>query len=220
LADTQPRVLMAQRGELRRVVRARRSSRSARRMVDGVRRRRLLVLVALTLSALGLLVVGAGVVTRAFPLPPATALATDRPTPVPRTFFFQTRWVVFGDARDPRAGPSPARLGCIPRRGMSTVQQPPDLSALGSRVVEGTPLTAQLVLSRSADEASLDCTGAARYQPLWLMPEDPAPAFAPTAMLIAGVCLLVLAGLVHPDTVRLRLRLRVRLGRRRAAAGS
>lgn len=179
--------------------------RRARRLVDSPHRRRRRSLLGLGLLAVGTCALVFGIVAWGVPPPEPTQLATNGPTAVPRTYFFQDPWVLFGDVPDPRRVPAPAQVGCQPIRDISIPEQPVDMTRFGSRVVDGQPLSAMLLFSRSGGEASVDCARAVSYRPLWLMPASPAPPFTPAAIVIAAVLLLVAGGIVHPGTASLRL---------------
>ena len=58
-------------------------------------------------------------------------------------------------------------------------------------------------LTRSGADASVVCSGASAYGPLWLLPSSEAPAFTSTAIGIAGLLVIVVALMVHPSVVDL-----------------
>lgn len=137
-------------------------------------------------------------------------------TSVPRTWFFHEPWVLYGRTDDPRRPPGLAEIGCEVRGDLAVPLQPRDMTVHGSRVLDGVPVAALAELSRSGEDAAVRCAGAEAAAPLWLVPSSPAPPFAPSALGIAGVLLLVLGALVHPATPDLPARLR----RRSAAQGA
>lgn len=179
------------------------------RMVDSARRDRRRKILGLTLIALGVLLVAAGLAARQVAPPPLTQVTADGTTEVPRTWFFQEPWVLFADVSDPRRPPALSEIGCRPGGDLSVPRQPTDLTRFGSRVIDDRPLSAVALLSRSGGSAALQCTGAQRFAPLWLAPASPAPPLTPTAIVVAGFLALVAGGLVHPSTANFHL------GRRR-----
>jgi hypothetical protein len=180
--------------------------RSRTRLRDSSRQHRRRTLVGLLLLALGLVVVIGGVVANNVPPPPTTRVVADGVTSVPRTWFFQNEWVLFGSVTDPRRVPAPSVIGCRADHGISMPAQPGDLTRYGSRVVDGQPVAAMILFSHSGGEAAIRCDGASAHEPLWLMQSSPAPPFTPTAIVIVGILLLVVSALVHPSTADLQLR--------------
>lgn len=140
------------------------------------------------------------------PPPANTRVAADGVTAVPRTWFFQNQWVLFGSVADPRRVPPPSVIGCRGENGISVPAQPADLTRYGSRVVEGQPVSALVLFTHSGGDAAIRCDGASAREPLWLMQSSPAPPFTPTAIVIAGLLLLVVSALVHPSTADIQLR--------------
>ena len=184
--------------------------RSRTRLHDSSRQQHRRTLAGLALLAVGLVVVIGGVVANNVPPAPATRVAADGVTAVPRTWFFQNEWVLFGSVTDPRRVPAPAAIGCRAENGISIPEQPEDLTRYGSRVVEGQPVSAMVLFSRSGGDAAIRCDDASAREPLWLMQSSPAPPFTPTAIVIAGILLLVVSALVHPSTANIQLRRRPR----------
>ena len=182
--------------------------RSRTRLRDSTRQQRRRALGGLVLLVAGLVVVIGGVVANNVPPPPATRVTADGVTAVPRTWFFQNEWVLFGSVTDPRRVPAPSVIGCRAENGISVPAQPTDLTRFGSRVVEGQPVSAMVLFSHSGGDAAIRCDGAAAREPLWLMQSSPAPPFTPTAIVIVGILLLVVSALVHPSTANLQLRRR------------
>jgi hypothetical protein len=181
----------------------RRSEREARgrRLRDSAKARRRLGIAGLVLLVLGIGVLGFGVYAGRATPPPPVQLVGEGVTDVPRTHFYQNPWVLFGAVDDPRRPPTTEEVGCVPASGLTLPRQPEDPTTLGSRVVEGVPISAIAVFGRSGSEASIRCTGAADYEPLWLMPSTEAPPLTSTSLIIAGVLLLVFAALTHPATI-------------------
>lgn len=175
------------------------------RLVDSSARARRRALAAYVLLALGVALIACGVLARQVPAPPVTEVHPAGETAVPSTWFFQDPWVLFADVPDPRRVPSAEELSCSAARGLEVPPQPEDMTRYGSRVVDGRPLAAALLLSRSDPGAAIRCTDAARYGPLYLAPASTAPPFTPTAIIIAGFLALVAAGLTHPATSQLHL---------------
>ncbi len=138
--------------------------------------------------------------------PPTTRVAAQGVTSVPRTWFFQNEWVLFGSVADPRRVPAPSVIGCRGEHGISIPEQPADLTRYGSRVVDGQPVAAMVLFSHSGGDAAIRCNGAAAHEPLWLIQASPAPPFTPTAIVIIGILLLVVSALVHPSTANIQLR--------------
>ncbi len=182
--------------------------RSRTRLHDSTRQQQRRILLGLVLLAVGLAVVIGGVVANNVPPPSATRVAADGVTAVPRTWFFQNEWVLFGSVSDPRRVPAPAVIGCRAEHGISIPAQPEDLTRYGSRVVDGQPVSAMVLFSHSGGDAAIRCDNASAREPLWLMQSSPAPPFMPTAIVIAGILLLVVSALVHPSTANLQLRRR------------
>lgn len=160
----------------------------------------------LVLIVIGLLLLATGFLTARVAAPPAVAVDPSGTTEVPRTYFFQRPWVLFGQVDDPRRVPSPAEIGCRPRGSLSLPSQPQDMTAYGSRVVDDDSIFAIALLSRSGSESSIECSGARRHAPLWLMPSSEAPTLTPTAITILAFALLVAGALTHPATTELRAR--------------
>lgn len=197
----------------------RRSARRVPRPVDLARRGRLRAISGVALGVLGLFVIVTGVGVTFVPDPPPVRVTLDRPTTVPRAWFFQSAWTLYGSVDDPRRVPPLEELGCTvsPRTGLP--RQPLDLTAYGSRVVEGQSLNAVAYLGRPRG-ATLDCSRAAEHQPLWVMPAQPGPQFAPTALVILGTSLLAAAALTHPGIGTTWLDRLGRRGGRRPATSS
>jgi hypothetical protein len=194
--------------------RGRANDRTRTRLRDSSRQHRRRAIAGLALLALGLVVVVGGVVANNIPPPPTTRVAADGVTAVPRTWFFQNEWVLFGSVTDPRRVPAPSVIGCRPANGLSIPAQPADLTRYGSRVVDGQPVSAMVLFSHSGGDAAIRCDGASVREPLWLMQSSPAPPFTPTAIVIVGILLLVVGALVHPSTANLQLRRKPREARR------
>lgn len=194
--------------------RSRAKDRSRTRLHDSSRQQHRRTVAGLVLLALGLVVVVGGVVANNLPAPANTRIAADGVTAVPRTWFFQNEWVLFGSVTDPRRVPAPSVIGCRAENGISIPTQPEDLTRYGSRVVEGQPVAAMVLFSHSGGDAAIRCVDASAREPLWLMQSSPAPPFTPTAIVIVGILLLVVSALVHPSTANLQLRRRPRGARR------
>lgn len=175
-----------------------------RRLRDTRRRRRRLGAVGLALAAAGLAVLVLGVATNRAAPPPATRVNPDGVTPVPQTRFYQNQWVLFGTTDDPRRVPTLSQVGCQPVSGLTPPVQPADMTAFGSRVVEGQSISALAVIGHADEGAVLRCAGAGAHEPLWLLPSSEAPPFTPTGIIILGVLLMVAGALVHPATVNIR----------------
>ncbi|WP_284535843.1 hypothetical protein [Nocardioides sp. T2.26MG-1] len=181
---------------------AARANRS-RRLTDSaaVRRRRAIAGLALLVVGLGCLAFGIAA-GRADP-PAAVQLAPEGVTEVPATHFYENPWVLYGQVDDPRRPPSAADVGCLPETGLQLPEQPEDLTIYGARVVDGVSIAAIALYGRSGDGASVRCTDASDYAPLWLIPSSDARPFTATGIAILGILLLVAAALVHPATSEL-----------------
>lgn len=174
--------------------------------MDSAAARRRRAAFGLLLAGLGVVVISGGLLARSVPEPETTEISAPGTTQVPRTWFFQHRWVLFADVPDPRRVPDADELGCHPAGDLAPPPKPQDMTQFGSRVIRGEPLAAVLLLGRSGSNAAIRCDATAvRYAPLHLATTSTAPPFTPTAIVISGFILLVMAGLVHPATVDLRL---------------
>ena len=179
-----------------------------RRLRNSRARRRRRSLAGLALLFLGLGVVGFALVAASTPQPAPVRLDPDGSTPVPQTHFYQNSWVLYALVADPRRVPEAADLGCRPTGSLRLEPQPADMTRYGARVVEGSSISAALLLSRSGADAAVECRNGDEVAPLVLAASSEAPAFTATAIGIGGVLLLVLGALVHPVTVELPSRLR------------
>lgn len=168
------------------------------RRVDGALRARRLRTVALLLVALGVLSLASGVVARRVDNPPLTPVSALGTTSVPRVWFFQAPYVLFAQVPTARRPPSLSALRCEPGGGLQVPDQPADMTRYGSRVLDGTSLSASVLVGRSSGEATLTCRGRTAFSPLWLAPASSAPPFAPTAMVVVAFVLFVAAVLVNP----------------------
>lgn len=176
------------------------------RLRDSQRIRRRRALAGITLGVLGLVLLLAGVLTARVEAPPLVEVASHGVTEVPQTHFFQQPWVLFGNVDDPRRVPELAEIGCRPLGSLSLQDQPDDMTTFGSRVVDDEPIHALSLLSRSGEDAAIECTRAGSHAPLRLMPASEAPTLTPTAITILAFVLMVVGALVHPATIELRLR--------------
>lgn len=176
-----------------------------RRLADSDARRRRRAVVGLVLLVVGIGLVAAGYLVGRVAPPAAVQVDPDGTTAVPRTWFFQSEWVLFGTVDDPRRVPALATIGCR-TSGLSVPPRPADLTQYGSRVVGTTSISALAPLGRSGEGATISCESAGEYEPLWLKPASVAPPFTPTAIVIAGFVLLVAAALTHPATAHLQAR--------------
>jgi hypothetical protein len=158
--------------------------------------------------------VGFGIFASGVPAPGPVRLDPAGETAVPRTYFFHNNWVLFGVVDNPRRVPAVADVGCAPGGELDLSVQPEDLTAFGSRVIDGTSVVAIAVLGRSGSDASMSCEDAETYEPLWLLPSSEAPAFTPTAIGIAGLLVLIAGLLTHPAVVEIPDRWRERPRRR------
>lgn len=189
------------------------SGRRPRRLRDSESRRRWrarsawLLLVA-ALAALVLAYLAARVAQ-----PEPLAVDPDGVTGVPRTYAVHNPWVLFAAVDDPRRVPDLGDLGCRTEGDLGVAVQPADMTEYGARVVDDTSIAAVALLGRSGEQARLVCEGAVRHAPLLLAPSSQAPPFAPSALAILGVALLVAAALAHPATDELPGRLRRLLSR-------
>jgi len=178
-----------------------------------IRRRRSIAGLLLVVVGVACIVFGAAA-GRADP-PPAVQLDPDGVTAVPRTHFFQSPWILYARVDDPRRTPGLESIGCTPRGDLSVPAQPEDLTQYGSRVVDGVPIAAVALLSRSGGDASMACASATAHDPLWLMPSSVAEPFTATGIAILGALLVVAGALTHPATDELPERWRRVAERRR-----
>lgn len=172
-----------------------------RRLQNSAATRRRRTIAGLLLVVLGVTSLAFGIVAGRTAAPTPVQLVPDGVTEVPATHFFQSPWVLYGQVDDPRRTPTTAAVGCVPESGLRLPEQPADLTTYGSRVVEGVPIAAIALYGRSGDDASVRCTGASDYDPLWLIPSSDAQPFTATGIAILGVLLLVAAALTHPSTI-------------------
>ncbi|HEY0949924.1 hypothetical protein [Nocardioides sp.] len=186
----------------------------APRLRDTARIRRRRAWVAIALLVLGLGCAGFGVVAGRAAPPSPIQLDPDGVTSVPATHFYQSPWVLYGQVDDPRRVPSLTDVGCAPDGDLRLPEQPDDMTQYGSRVIDGVSIAALALLSRSGSQASVRCSDAADYAPLWLMPSSVAEPFTATGIAILGAVLLVVGALVHPATDELPARWRAARGRR------
>lgn len=173
------------------------------------RRRRHAATAALLLLLMGLLCMAGGIAansaTRLVPIP----VSPHGVTRAPHTWFFQNSWALYADIDDPRRPPSPEALGCVPV-GFVLPRQPADMTAFGSRVVDGVSVAAVLIIGHSGPDGRLRCVGAESSAPLWLMSASAAPPFTPTAITLLGVLLIGVAALVYPGATEIPTRIRSR----------
>lgn len=173
----------------------------SRRLQDSAATRRRRQVAGLLLLVVGLATLVFGVLAGRVAAPPPVQISAEGVTQVPSTRFFQSPWVLYGRVDDPRRTPPVDEVGCVPEGGLDLPTQPEDLTAFGSRVVDGVPVAAIALLGHSGDDAAVRCTGADDHAPLWLMPSSDAPPLTATSIAILGVLLLVVAALVHPSTI-------------------
>ncbi|UDY23758.1 hypothetical protein [Nocardioides sp. Kera G14] len=159
-----------------------------------VRRRR--AFAGLLISVVGAALIGFGTWANTVDEPDPVRVTVPGRTALPEIHFFQNTWVLYAAIPDRRHPPSLSALGCS-LRGATLPPHPADMSVYGSRVVDGGPILPAVFLGRPS-RASLLCTDATTYGPLWAMPSTTVPPFTATAMIILGILFLVAAALLHP----------------------
>ncbi len=171
---------------------------SSPRLRNSDARQRARLVASVVVLLLGLASVVTGIIGSRVAPPSPVALDANGTTAVPQTHFFQNPWVLFGQVDDPRRAPTPSEVGCEPEGDLRLGERPDDITAYGSRVVDGVSVSAIGVFSRSGDRAAIRCTSASGNAPLWLFPSSDAAAFTATGIAILGALLLVLGSLLLP----------------------
>lgn len=129
--------------------------------------------------------------------PPGVEVRPSESTAIPRTYFFQQPWVLFGVV-DPVDRPTAADLACETTGDLDIPEQPVDLTVYGSRVVGGASVSPLLVLSDAGAAAALRCAAAQPYEPLYVVAASPAPTLVPTGIIIAGAVIIAVGMAVRP----------------------